>query len=160
MVRTVLTGFVLTILMACEARLSEDQRRQIAEARKKQEIRQVPEAEILQGGLRLGEQLITLLPDSADREKVNQVAKQHGVTIRWAAPDQLPPEPLMQDLIHAYVFALKSGQNPDYHIQRLGVDSVLFVMPAIGKDADSEKVTLRGIWDIRIPVKKIVLEQL
>lgn len=51
MKRLVLISGLLLLLSQCNTRLNEEQRKQMAEARKKMEIRQVPEADLLKAGM-------------------------------------------------------------------------------------------------------------
>lgn len=143
-------------LSFCNTRINEEQRRQMFEARKKIEIRQVPEADLLKAGLEMGGKIAQNLNDSLTTGQLAGLASEFGAAIRWFTPASPPAEPLLMDLMHAYVYAAQHGERPPDHIQRIGADTVLYVKPVV--DASNEKILLKGIWCISIPAKKIVLE--
>lgn len=144
------------LLTFCNTRLNEEQRKQMFEARKKIEIRQVPEADLLKAGLDLGVQISGKLNDTLNTAQLAQLSAAYQVSIKWFTPASPPTEPLLMDLMHAYVYAAQHGEKPSDHIQRIGRDTVLYVRPvATGKN---DKMPLTGMWCVFIPVKKIVLE--
>jgi hypothetical protein len=144
------------LLVSCNTQLNDEQRRQMKEGRKKMEIRQVPEADLLSRGFMLGEKLAKALPDSFDAQAVTHVTAKHQVKVKWFEPAVLPSEPLLQDLMHAFAYAANQGQTPNSHVQRLGQDSLLYVKPVIRKN--HREITFTGMWCIGMPIKKIVLE--
>lgn len=147
---------MLVLTVSCNTRLNEEQRKQMNEARKKMEIRQVPEADLLNSGMQLGEEIADSLTDSLTAGEIAVLSANYGVAIKWYTPSAPPVEPLLMDLMHAYVYAVQQGDRVSAHIQRQGKDSVLYVKPVIVQTHHQKK--LNGIWCITIPAKKIVLQ--
>lgn len=140
------------LAFSCNQRLNDEQRRELAEGRRKMEIRQIPQADLLKAGMDIGEKLARSLPDSFIRNEINRLSYEQGVAIRWYTPESPAAEPLLNDLMHVYSYTIQSGSDLPSHIQRLGQDSVLFVKPV------AHDKTLKGMWCITMPVKKIVME--
>ncbi len=146
---------MLLVQNACNTRLNDEQRRQLSEARKQIEIRQVPEAELLSEAFLLGQQIAQNLPDSFAKPVVKRLSDEYQVSIKWYDADVQPRPGVIKDLMNAFAFTLANDQKPESHVQRHGTDSVLFVKPAIrGSKAKPE---LGGAWVVAIPVRKIVL---
>ncbi|MCS6974141.1 MAG: hypothetical protein NZM13_06605 [Cyclobacteriaceae bacterium] len=142
----------LVVAVSCNQRLNDEQRRELAEGRKKMEIRQIPQADLLKAGMDIGEKLVRSLPDTFASNEISRLSGEQGVAIRWYTPESPAAEPLLNDLMHAYSYTIQSASNLPSHIQRLGQDSVLFVKPVVHEKA------LKGMWCITMPVKKIVME--
>lgn len=148
--------FGVLFLSFCNTRLNEEQRRQMAEARKKMEIRQVPEADLLKAGMEMGAKISGMLKDTLHADQLAELSERYQVSIRWFTPASPPAEPLLMDLMHAYVYAAQHGEKLPDHIQRLGMDTVLYVKPVVLMT--NEKIMLDRIWCISIPAKKIVMD--
>ncbi|GIV36951.1 MAG: hypothetical protein KatS3mg032_1330 [Cyclobacteriaceae bacterium] len=148
--------WLLVCTGSCHTRLNDEQRRQLNEARRQIEIRQVPEADLLSGGFLLGKRLAQALPDSFSGPAVGRLSAEHQVGIRWFDGANPSEEPELAALMQAYAYSLSQGQQPEGHVKRSGKDSVLYVHPVIQVSDTAKK--LAGMWRISIPVKKIVLE--
>lgn len=155
MKRLVLISGLLLLLSQCNTRLNEEQRKQMAEARKKMEIRQVPEADLLKAGMDMGIKITRMLHDTLSAQQLADLSAKYEVTIRWFTPASPPAEPLLVDLMHAYKYAAQHNEKLSPHIQRIGVDTVLYAQPVVA--GNKEKPVLAGMWGVFIPTKKLVL---
>lgn len=151
-----LACWLLICASSCNTRLNDEQRRQLNEARRQIEIRQVPEADLLSEAFLLGKRLAQALPDSFSGRAADRLSAKHQVSIRWFDGTMASAEPELAALMQAYEYSLSHGQLPEGHVKRSGKDSVLYVHPVIQVSDTAKKIA--GMWCISIPVKKIVLE--
>jgi len=150
-------GLVLLFLATgCGGSLSREERKELAEAGKQQEIRRVTEAEIDEAVLSQGRAitgLAMILKD--DPARIDSLGRAKNVTLRWVTPGASNALSLEQQIIDAYVMSAVDGDLPD-NVQALGDDSVLYSRPAVSKLPDGA-VQVDGMWSVVFSKKDIVL---
>ncbi len=115
------------------------------------QIKRVSEAEITEAAFAKGRELVALL---SARKNIDSVAVANGVKISWFKPGEATTREIENQLIEAYVNNL-NGAGTD-NVQRIGTDSLLYMLPVAEKQADGSDV-VKGIWSIYFSKKQIVL---
>lgn len=157
----ILTGLV--ILMGCGGSLSDEQRKKLHEGMDKQKIVKLSDSEIMSASLDEGRQVFAALEKlKFNREKVDSVARQYNVTIRWITPGAGDALAVESQLIEAYVVGAETGSIQD-NIQELhgstttDYDSLLYSRPIVTPMQDGA-VNVEGVWNIYISKKNIILQ--
>jgi hypothetical protein len=149
----VLAGVVLFASLAgCGGTLSDEQRAQMKEGMKEQEIKRVTDAEILAQATEQGQRIMGIIrhsPAAAD-----SLANAYHARIHWIEPGNKNTIELERQLIEAIVTGLSEGIVSD-NVQLTG-DSVLYSAPAVDTLADNT-LQYRGTWNIFLSKKYIVL---
>lgn len=139
------------LLTACGGGLTDEQRKKIKEEMETSQIKRVSEAQITEAVLAQGRELVSLLGKS---QNVDSLAKAEKVIIHWLEPGASDATEMEAQLIEAYLTDLTGGTMDN--VQKIGMDSLLYTIPVIEKQADSSDV-VKGIWSIYFSRKQIVL---
>lgn len=145
--------FVLFVvfLFSCGGGLTDEQRKKIKEEMETSQIKRVSEAQITEAVLAQGRELIAVLNKN---KNVDSLALAKKVVIHWLEPGSSHATEIESQLIEAYLTDLTGGTMDN--VQKIGMDSLLYTIPVIEKQADSSDV-VKGIWSIYFSRKKIVL---
>ena len=145
------------VLLACNGRLSDEQKRKIKEEMKSSQIKKISDAEIIDAAFAVGRAVAQPL-DERDKQLTNYVLvdsleRAYQVSIvALTLTDSLLRE-VEKKIVEAYMAggAAQLGDN----IQKLGADSLLYTKPIMRARADGseELVTVLGI---RIPKREVV----
>lgn len=139
------------LLFSCGGGLTDEQRKKIKEEMETSQIKRVSEAQITEAVLTQGRELASLLNKS---QNVDSLASAKKVIIHWLEPGASNATEMESQLIEAYLTDLTGGTMDN--VQKIGMDSLLYTIPVIEKQADSSDV-VKGIWSIYFSRKQIVL---
>lgn len=146
---------LLTVLLyACGGSLSDEQRKQMRDAREQQAIVKVTDSEILDAAFVKGRDVMTRLnqrnPDTA------KVAVEEGVNIHWLAPGKTHGLEIEQQLIEAYLNSMLSGVPLQDNVQKIGSDSLLYTSPVVITRADSS-IEVKGTWNVWMSKRQLII---
>lgn len=152
----------LMVLMGCGGSLSEEQRKKLHDGMEDQKIVKLSDSEIVTTSLERGRFIFSLLQEiKFDRGKVDSVARQHHVKLRWIVPGSTDALEVENQLIEAYVIGAETGSTQD-NIQKLRTipqseeyDSLLYSRPILTPMADGA-VNVEGVWNIYFAKKDII----
>jgi len=150
----------LAALLACEGKLSDEQRKRMREQMELQKIKRVTETEITEAAYARGRSLIALIEKcQGDSAKIDSLIDLHHGTIRWIVPGKTNATELERQLVDAYL-AAESGSFQD-NIQRVRngavqTDSILYSKPVMTTLADGSE-RLDGVWNIWLSQKQLIL---
>jgi hypothetical protein len=154
-------GFlVLLFAIACDGKLSDEQRKRMREQMELHKIKRVTDTEITEAAYARGRELFGLLEkNKSDSVTMDSIITASDGRIRWIVPGKGNAIALEQQLVDAYL-ADESGSMQD-NVQELRKgqeksDSILYTKPVVTKLNDgSEK--LEGIWNIWLSKKELIL---
>ena len=148
--------FVAVFALACTGKLSEEQRRKFREGQRETEIKVVSEGEIAEATLEEGRRILKVLETIGDdSNKVDSVAVATGTQIRFLKPGDKNASLIENQLIEAYITSAVTGGTQD-NVQTAAHDSLIYTKPVVEQLPDGA-VSVKGMWSIRMPQKKIVL---
>jgi hypothetical protein len=154
-------GFVLlTLLIACEGKLTDEQRKKMHEQMELHKIKRVTDTEITEAAFAKGRALMKVLESSGnDSARIDSMVLAHHGRIRWIVPGKENALALEQQLVEAYI-ADESGALQD-NIQEVRngqdkTDSLLYTKPVVTKLADGSE-RLEGVWNIWLSRKELIL---
>jgi predicted NAD-dependent protein-ADP-ribosyltransferase YbiA (DUF1768 family) len=149
--------FFLTSILACNGRLSDEQKRKIKDEMESSQIKKISEAEITETAFAIG-RAIALPLDKRDKQLKNRpvidsLQRTYSVSIVALTQSDSLLREVEKKIVEAYLAggAAQLGDN----IQKLGTDSLLYTKPMMQTRADGseELVTVLGI---RIPKREVV----
>ena len=143
-------------LMSCTASLTEEQKKELKEGMKANEIMKISQAEITEAAFQYGRLIaseVKELPDTHNT-KINEMEKNYHVTIFPLAPGDSLLLSIEQQLIEAYTSAknIKLSDN----IQKIGKDSLLYTTPIMSTLPDGS-MQFEYALGIRMPLKQVIL---
>jgi hypothetical protein len=152
---------IFVSIVACEGRLSDEQRKNMREQMELHKIKRVTEVEINEAAYTEGRKLIASLGKiNGDSSKIDSVVSASNGKVRWIVPGKGNALALEQQLVDAYL-ADESGSIQD-NVQKLRTgsaesDSLLYTKPVVTKLPDGSE-RLEGIWNIWLSKKQLILE--
>lgn len=146
---------ILTVfLCACGGSLSDEQRKQMREAREQQAIVKVTESEIMDAAFAKGRDVMSQLKQvNPDTGKVSTDEK---VRIHWLAPGKAHGLKIEQQLIEAYLNSMLSGVPLQDNVQKIGGDSLLYTNPVVITHADSS-IEIKGTWNVWMSKRELII---
>lgn len=138
-----IVSVMLLSVMACGGKLSDEQRKQLREGMKSQEIKVVTEAEITEEALRQGREI--LLAVEKDSLKSDSAARASGAIVRWLDPEGKNAGLIESQLLEAYIMSAVTGAQEN--IQKAGADSLIYTKPVVEEMPDGT-IYLKGVWSI------------
>lgn len=138
-----LFGLFLTII-SCGGSLSDEQRRALKKEMETRAIKRVSDDQIFEKALAMGRGYVRTL----DKNNQDSLAEANGVTILFADTLSSTLSAEQKELFEAYNYTPE--EDVQDNVQKLK-DTILYSYPV--KDTAS----LKGVWFINIPIKKIVL---
>lgn len=153
-----LLPFLILLITSCQGRLTEEQKKEMKEGMKANEIMKIPEAEIIEGAFQYGRTISDILnvinPDLSDLQQIHQLQEEYHVKIySLESGDSLLME-IEQQLIEAYTNA--SGVELTDNIQKIGNDSLLYTKPIMETEPDGA-LQFKYALGIKIPKKDVIL---
>jgi len=153
--------FVL-IVTGCGGTLSDEQRKKLREGMEDQEIRMIPDAEIVTTSLEKGRLIFAALEKVAfDSVKSDSIAGLHKARVRWIRAGSAGGKEVENQLIQAYVIGAETGSTQD-NIQKVRkgsgselYDTLLYSRPVLTPLPDGA-VNVEGVWSIYMAKKDIV----
>jgi hypothetical protein len=145
-------------IIACQGKLSDEQKKEMREGMKAGEIKKISEAEILDAAFNYGrtiaDKIKTQNIDPKDEKSVSDLQEEYQVEIfRLQSGDSLLME-MEQQLIEAYTSA--SGVQLTDNVQKIGTDSLLYTLPVMEQQPDGSEM-FKYALGIRMPKKSVVL---
>jgi hypothetical protein len=152
---SLLSIVVILFLTHCGGSLSNEQRQEMHEARSKQEIRKVSDAELMEETIQRGKALTQkAILVANDGDRLSKLARDNRATIRHVEVGAKNALEIEKQIIDAYVLSAMSGDLPE-NVQMIGEDSLMYTLP------DTENlngaVEIKGIWSITFAKKDIIL---
>jgi hypothetical protein len=157
MVRNLIVVFIL-ILSSCGGKVSDEQRKQMLEARKRQAIVKVTDAEIMEMAFALGKEVMGNIKPGAEGKNLEELERTFKVKINWLEPGAANSKEIEQQLIDAYITGVTSGTNQFDNVQRVGTDSLLYTKAEVVEKSDGS-VEVKGTWNIWISKKELILSR-
>jgi len=157
MIRYVFLFTVLT-LVACEGRLSDEQRKKMREQMDLHKIRKVTDMEITEAAYKKGREVMTHI-QKGDSVTIDSIVKASEGSIHWVTPQTKNAHLLEQQLVEAYLNS-EAGPTQD-NIQKfrngtVESDSILYSYPVVAKRSDGVD-ELKGVWNIWLSKKQLIL---
>jgi hypothetical protein len=154
--------WIIAILatIACEGKLTDEQRKRMREQMELHKIKRVTEVEITEAAYAKGRAIISALDSiKMDSVKVDSFLQANEGRIRWIEPGKSNAIALEQQLVDAYL-ADESGGLQD-NIQKvrhenIESDSILYTKPVVVKMQDGSE-RLEGVWNIWLSKKQLIL---
>jgi len=153
----------LMMLMACGGSLSDEQRKKLHDGMDRQKIVKLSDSEIVTASLDQGRLIFSALEKlKFNPLKIDSVARQYKVRVRWIVPGSPDALEIENQLIEAYVIGAETVSTQD-NIQKLRsthqseeYDSLLYSRPIVTPMADGA-VNVVGVWNIYFAKKDIIL---
>lgn len=152
--------FSILMLTSCGGKLSEEQRREMREEMKLQEIRRVTETEITEAAFAHGRSMMNVVNSfDGDSMRIDSMIIAGNGTIRFLVPGQADARVIEQQLIDAYL-AAESGERMD-NVQFMRgpegtTDSILYSKPVLAAGPDGAEY-LKGVWNIWLSRRELIL---
>lgn len=144
------------MLISCTASLTEEQKKELKEGMKANEIMKISQAEITEAAFRYGRLIaaeVKEIPDAQNAKK-DEIERHYHVTIFPLAPGDSLLLSIEQQLIEAYTSA-KNIELSD-NIQKVGKDSLLYTAPIMSALPDGS-MQFEYALGIRMPLKQVIL---
>lgn len=144
------------IMLGCGGTLSDEQRKQMREARESQAVQRVSDAMITEAAYNRGRALLAILEKTNwSAAQLDSLAAAEEVSIHWLEPGKSGHE-IESQLIEAYIVSAATGQEQADNIQRIGTDTLLYTKAVVVRQADSSAL-VKGTWNIWLPKRQLVL---
>lgn len=146
--------FLLLLLSACGGSLSDEQRKQMKEARQNKAIQRVTDAELTEAAFNKGREILSVAK-KLKQNQIDSLATAQEVTIHWLEPGQAG-RMIESQLIEAYIVNAVTGNAQADNLQRIGTDSLLYTMPVTDTLPDGV-ISVKGTWNIWMAKRTVVL---
>jgi hypothetical protein len=143
------------LLTQCGGSMSDEQRKQMLEAREQQRIQKISEAEIMDLAFIKGREVLADLPH-LESTHVDSLGRIQGVKIHWLAPGASNGLTIEQQLIEAYINSVIEGTPLQDNVQKIGTDSLLYTKAVVIMRPDSS-VEVKGTWNVWMSKKQLIL---
>lgn len=144
------------MICACGGSVSNEQRQEMAQAREKQVIRKVSEAELLDAVLKQGRDVVTRAEQfRGSAHKLDSLERITNVKIKWLTPYADDALEIEKQVIEAYIMSSIEGTAPE-NTQLIGEDSLLYTKPVTELRSDGIQ-EVKGIWSLTFSKKQIIL---
>lgn len=135
--------------------MSDEQRKQMLEARERQRIQKISEAEIMDLAFVKGREVLANLP-SPESMSADSLGGVQGVKIHWLSPGVSNGLTIEQQVIEAYINSVIEGTPLQDNVQKVGSDSLLYTRAVVITRPDSS-VEVKGTWNIWMSKKQLIL---
>jgi hypothetical protein len=155
MIRNLIVIFIV-ILASCGGKVSEEQRKQMLDARKRQAIVKITDAEITEMAFAYGKEVMQTIKPNTEKRNLEELERNFKVKINWLEPGSATSKEIEQQLIDAYITGVISGTNQFDNVQRVGTDSLLYTKAEVIEKPDGS-LEVKGTWNIWISKKELIL---
>jgi hypothetical protein len=142
--------------MSCTASLTEEQKKELKEGMKANEIMKISQAEITEAAFRYGRLIAAEVKEFPDirSAKIDTIEKHYHVTVFPLSPGDSLLLSIEQQLIEAYT----SAENIELsdNIQKIGNDSLLYTAPIMSTLPDGS-LQFEYALGIKMPLKQVIL---
>ncbi len=145
---------LIFVVAGCGGSLSDEQRKEMREARKSQSIQKLSEAEITEQAYSTG-RLIAGIVEKNPRLTDSLSTTYHAV-IRWLDPAAATASEIEKQVFEAYLNSAITGSPVSDNVQRIGTDSLLYTKPVTTELPDGS-VQVKGTWSVKLSRKEVVL---
>lgn len=147
---------LLILLASCQANLTEEQKKELRDGMKANEIVKISEAEITEAAFKYGRKIAEDVKRVADLKdaKIAELQRQYHVNIFPLEPGDSLLLAIEQQLIEAYTSA--KGVELTDNIQKIGKDSLLYTSPIMITLPDGSS-QFEYALGIRMPIKYVIL---
>jgi hypothetical protein len=149
-----------TLLIACEGKLTDEQRKKMKEQMELHKIKKVTETEITEAAFAKGRSYIKQIESfGQDSSRIGELINETGGRIRWIVPGEGNVLALEQQLVDAYLSDMTGGAQDNVQELKHGTektDSILYTKPVIVKLADGSE-RFEGMWNIWVSKKELIL---
>jgi hypothetical protein len=150
-------GFCFLVLLSCNGKLTEEQKRKIREERKESQLKKISEVDITEAAFQSG-RTITNIIEKRDIELtqptfIDSLEKVFSVEIISMKADDSTLRAIEKQVIEAYI----SGGNIDLNdnVQKVGKDSILYTKPMMRKMPDGSVVFVKALG-LRMSKKEVI----
>jgi hypothetical protein len=151
---------MVLVFIACEGKLTDEQRKRMKEQMELHKIKRVTDTEITEAAYARGRKIMS------DIEKVQTTSAKRdslvlasGGAFRWIVPGKINAQALEQQLVDAYIADLSGDLQDNVQEVRNGLeksDSILYTKPVVTKLSDGSE-RLEGVWNIWLSRKQLIL---
>lgn len=153
-----LLPLVLLVIFGCNASLTEEQKKEIREGMKANEIVKISDAEITEAAYQYGRTISEKIQKQGalhlNENLTERLQEEYHVHIYPLAPGDSLLMAIEQQLIEAYTSA-NDFELTD-NIQKIGADSLLYTFPVMETQPDGS-VAFQYALGIRMPKKYVIL---
>lgn len=156
MLMRLLVILVFVFLFGCQAKLTDEQKKELREGMDANKIVKISEAEITQAAFSFGRKIadeVKQLPNLSNPE-LERLEKAYKVDIFPLAPGDSLLLAIEQQIIEAYTSA--KGLDLTDNIQKIGTDTLLYTHPVLSTRSDGS-VQFNYALGIRMPKKEVIL---
>jgi hypothetical protein len=147
---------VIVALSSCGGSISDEQRKQMQEARKEQSIQKVTDAQITEAAFEKGREVVKGLTEKTTPTQLESLSVDQEVKIRWLLPGSANALEVEKQLIDAYINSVIMGEEQIDNVQKIGTDSLLYTKALVITRPDSS-IEVRGTWNVWLSKKKLIL---
>lgn len=147
---------LFALMASCTASLTEEQKKELKEGMKANEIVKISEAEITEAAFQYGRLIaveVKKFPDIRN-SNIEDIEKDYHVSIFPLSPGDSLLLTIEQQLIEAYTSA-KTIELSD-NIQKIGKDSLLYTAPIMSTLPDGS-TQFEYALGIKMPIKQVIL---
>lgn len=146
---------ILMIAAGCGGNLSDEQRKKLKERMKEDEIKYVPEGEVLAAAFEYGRGIYSVLEkrDINNQSVIDSLEQEFNVKITTIQSGDSALLQIERQLIEAFISG--AGQDTD-DVQKIGADSLLYTKPIVRERPDGSFEFVRAL-SIHMPVKAVIL---
>jgi hypothetical protein len=155
MKNTLIFLIAVGLLTQCGGSMSDEQRKQMLEAREQQRIQKISEAEIMDLAFVKGREVLADLPQR-ESTNVDSLGSSQGVKIHWLSPGASNGLTIEQQVIEAYINSVIEGTPLQDNVQKVGTDSLLYTKAVVVTRPDSS-VEVKGTWNVWMSKKQLIL---
>jgi hypothetical protein len=147
---------LIIALTACGGSISDEQRKQMLEAREDQSIQKVTEAQITEAAFEKGREVVKGLTENTTPSQLETLGADQEVKIRWLVPGSANALEVEKQLIDAYINSVIMGEKQIDNVQKIGADSLLYTKALVITRPDSS-IEVKGTFNVWISKKKLIL---
>jgi hypothetical protein len=150
---------VLVMASACGGTLSDEQRKQMRERMKEDEIKRVTEGELMDASFAFGRKIASVIekrdPSLANERLIDSLELVYKVKITSIKPGDSTMRDIESKLIEAYMSSPAQVGDTD-NVQKVNADSLLYTRPLMRERPDGS-VEFTKALNIYMPTRSVIL---
>ena len=148
----------LLVLICCNGKLTDEQKRKIREEREESKIKKIAEADMTEAAFAFGRKITDIIERKdntlSNRKLIDSIEIAFGVEIISMQPTDSTLRAIETQIIEAYMSA-ESGITLSDNIQKMGKDSILYTKPLMRELPDGSVVFSKALG-LRIAKREII----
>lgn len=148
----------LLVLICCNGKLTDEQKRKIREEREESKIKKISEADMTEAAFAFGRKITDIIERKditlSNRKLIDSIEIAFGVEIISMHPTDSTLRAIETQIIEAYMSA-ESGITLNDNIQKMGKDSILYTKPLMREQPDGSVVFSKALG-LRIAKREII----